>query len=690
MRSDRPRSSFWRFVLINAVAACATVAGSAQAQTPDSPPPAPPPGASDPARPPLVPGGDVAPANPAPPPAGSAAGDAGAGSSAAAGGPVAPGAPGTPGSAPSPGGTVGGSPHEVFAEDWWTHTRPVFEIHGYFRTRAELFHNFNLGRADLPNTALWQPPLDYSYTDTSNQVHAVRLCGSSPAEADAKECGNKTQSSANMRFRINPEMHISDNLRIMSQIDMLDNVVLGSTPGGYYNTINQGTLVVGPQNPYVPRAAFTTTTDVPTAGQNSWQNSVSVKRAWGEYMTPVGLLRFGRQPNQWGLGILANAGDGYDADWQSTSDRFMFITGIKSLDLYFAGAWDFPNEGAVSSVPSERQGQPYDLSQLDDVNQYVLVVTRRRAADLAKQDLVQGKAVLNGGIFAVYRNQYLSNDVASSPSSNASLGQGYSQLQEGLNRRNAEVFIPDVWGQILYRKFRFEFEGVAYQGSIENTKDVGSDYTGALNRTGWKVRQYMFATQTELRAIEDRLRIQFGFGWASGDPDVGEGATGISPKGLQLQPQRDFDRTFSMARFHPNYRVDLILFRNILSRVQGAYYFRPSVDYDFARNLNGQKFGGSAAVIWSRASQFVQTPGHKRDLGVELDLTLYYQSKDGSLNDNPEKKGGFYTMLQYGVLFPLGGLGYQQGEKDQAAAQIGLALDTSAAQIIRWYSGVMF
>ena len=64
----------------------------------------------------------------------------------------------------------------------------------------------------------------------------------------------------------------------------------------------------------------------------------------------------------------------------------------------------------------------------------------------------------------------------------------------------------------------------------------------------------------------------------------------------------------------------LILFRNILTRVQGAYYFRPSVDYDFIRDTNGQQLGGGAAVIWSRASEFIQTPGHERDLGIELDL----------------------------------------------------------------------
>ncbi len=126
----------------------------------------------------------------------------------------------------------------------------------------------------------------------------------------------------------------------------------------------------------------------------------------------------------------------------------------------------------------------------------------------------------------------------------------------------------------------------------------------------------------------------------------------------------------STFAFHPDYRVDLIFFRNILTRVEGAYYFRPSVDYDFLRHPNGQKFGGGAAIIWSRASEFVQAPGHKRDLGVELDLQLYYQAKDGSLNDDPTKLGGFYAMLQYGVFFPLGGLTTCRASRSRRAARI--------------------
>ena len=42
---------------------------------------------------------------------------------------------------------------------------------------------------------------------------------------------SKTQAGANLRLRLNPEIHVSDNLRIMTQVDILDNVVLGLDDG---------------------------------------------------------------------------------------------------------------------------------------------------------------------------------------------------------------------------------------------------------------------------------------------------------------------------------------------------------------------------------------------------------------------------------------------------------------------------
>jgi uncharacterized protein (TIGR04551 family) len=311
-------------------------------------------------------------------------------------------------------------------------------------------------------------------------------------------------------------------------------------------------------------------------------------------------------------------------------------------------------------------------------------VVRRRNADLAKLDLARGDVVVNGGVYAVYRQQFLHADAEG-----AGLGASPGQIRDSYARRGAWAVIPDFWFQFMWNKFRFEAEAAFIAGGLESTeRSPGTSNFQNPNDpddNGWDLLQFGLTMQSEFRAVEDKLRLQFGFGYATGDADV----EGLQPPAEGLSPQLTFDRNFSTFRFHPDYRVDLILWRNILNRVQGAYYFRPSVEYDFLRDFDGQRLGGGAAVIWSRASEFVQTPGNARDLGLELDFTIYYQAKDGALNDDLDKMGGFYTMIQYGVMFPLGGLGYLPGE-EQDFLDSNNETELSTAQILRWYLGIMF
>src|SRR5690606_22796827 len=154
---------------------------------------------------------------------------------------------------PTNDGTIGRRPSEVYSEDWWAHTRPTVELHGYFRTRGELFHNFFLGRHSAfgqDDANLWAPPQDHSFTDVTGRRRSVLLCGQPNAQGAFGECQDKTQSHANLRLRLNPEIHISDNLRIMSQVDLLDNLVLGSTPDAYaMRPATPGPTGYGPANP---------------------------------------------------------------------------------------------------------------------------------------------------------------------------------------------------------------------------------------------------------------------------------------------------------------------------------------------------------------------------------------------------------------------------------------------------------
>jgi len=592
--------------------------------------------------------------------------------------------------------------NRAFAEDWWSHARPILELHGYFRTRAELFHNFSLGRVNAPGESLWAPPSDNRYTGLSNSWGPL-VC--SP---DNSPCKNKTQSSANLRFRLNPELHVSDNLRVISQIDLLDNLVLGSTPAGYANQpAAGGGYSVITRSGYSPLSLFDNTTEPPSAGINGYKDSVRVKRVWGEYSTPVGQLRFGRMPDHFGLGMYHNAGDGYDDDEQSTIDRILFITNFEALDLYVGGSWDFPNEGATSESLQSPGAQPYDLAQLDDVDQLSLIILHQKSPQLQRLALTRGELLINGGAYVQYRTQTLANDLSGACAANtdtpgaAALGCGPGTISAGYVRRNATIWTPDLWMQLLYKHFRFDAEAVTIQGKMDNSLTDGYDYETAPGSHGWRFNAWGVATQLQQKLLEDRLQLGFDFGWASGDPDVDktglQGSSSTERGDLGLQPgtnglQRQVgDHTFSTFRFHPSYRVDLILHRNLLTRVQGTYYFRPNIAYDFVRKPDGLRLGGAFAGIWSRASEFVQAPGHKRDLGIELNGTLYFQSKDGVLNDRPGTLGGFYTMIQYGVMFPLDGLGYPADVGNRLNTQLHSgAADLSTPQILRWYLGVFF
>src|SRR6478752_2838417 len=368
---------------------------------------------------------------------------------------------------------------DVFAEDWWAHARPVLELHGNFRVRAELFYQFALGRVDAPEKAMWPQPADNYFVDQISKQHGPQMCtpdengaGSNNAGTSATyACKTGTQAGANLRFRLDPELHISDNLRVISQIDLFDNIVLGSTPSEYRNTPSVGGYAVAARSGYTPIGFNTASTEAPTSGVNSLRNSIQVKRAWAEYATPVGELRFGRMPNHWGLGILNNAGDGHDDNYQSTIDRIQFTTGLKPLDLYVTGAWDFINEGATSDNIGIYRGQPYDLAQSDDVSQYMLAITRRKGREMTRLALARGEVVLNAGIQVQYRHQLLADDnngvkdgTCGSNAASLSCAPGDIEYQ----RRAASTWTPDLWLQLLYKKFRFEAEAVTIQGNMDN------------------------------------------------------------------------------------------------------------------------------------------------------------------------------------------------------------------------------
>lgn len=508
--------------------------------------------------------------------------------------------------------------------DWDDRPVDMFELHGYLRVRGDLFHKLHIARLNSGHVSYWSSGFPGSNYYPPRPYDNITVdC------ADEEGCsfGNNTFAGANMRFRFEPIINLGDRVRILAQIDLLDNMVLGSTPEGHYFEPSG----VGGRSPWIPLRAFSSTQVAPSS-RNSLAEAISVRRVWAEVMTPFGQLQFGRMGSHWGLGMLANSGNELDSDWGDNVDRIMLATRLWGM-LLVPGV-EFVGSGTTTQLWSDIQGgQAMDAAQMDDIMQYFLVIARRLPREEQEERMRRGDLVVNGGLYFVFRNQVLSQEYVAADSADSS---EHSEM----TLRNAWAVIPDLWFQLYYRGFHLEFELAYIGGSIENTEDESYDASSATD-----IHQIGGAIRADYTMMNGQLNFGLEFGYASGDAEF-EGLTPRQARGTMTQapgyPGSGMagSDVNSLFRFDPDFNVDLILFEQILGQVAGAYYFRPWVQYEFIRGTVGIR----GDVIYALASEPLSTIGNSPHLGIEIDIALWYRAAPPH---------NFVAMLQYGVLFPL-------------------------------------
>lgn len=480
----------------------------------------------------------------------------------------------------------------------------LLELDGYFRMRTEWLKNFSQGFQSDPDLggAPWLQPLGCA----------------SRADTGAP-CDDNTQS-ANMRLRLRPTFNLSEGTAVHTELDLLDNVVLGSTP----DTNDPGAGSLG---------AFGDNQAAPEAGVNSLSDSIVVRRAWAEVALPLGTLKFGRMPNSWGMGMMNNAGGqdpmtgayDTDAEFGDTVDRASFAAAIPGTNLRASAAIDWPSTALVSSQTSaNRAGQPWDLDDNDDVNQYVLTISRVDSPTVFADTAARGETAVNWGVYFGYRTQSWADDL-----SNFELG---GTLEDGaVVGRGYKAYNPNVWFKLARGPFEAELEATAVFGTVERLDDLG--LTEAMD-----IAQFGAVARASVKLLDGKLRLGVESGLASGDQ------WDNTPEGSLHVSQADYlgsgnDSTLSRFVFDREYKVDLILFRELYGAVTNAVYAKPSLSYDLTKSITFK-----AANITSFAMRPVATPGNASGLGVEFDSELGYTN------------GGFFAGISYGVLFPLAGL----------------------------------
>ncbi len=532
----------------------------------------------------------------------------------------------------------------------WAPKRPMqlLEMDGYLRLRTDFFYKPHL--------------------------NLKQIAGSPPPAFPNNPGGHmKTQKqfwSTNMRLRLEPTFNIHETVKIHMTVDVFDNMILGSTPEGFNTLYGQDWQNVG-RIPYASFNAFSATQEPVDKGYNSRFDPIRIKHAWAEVLTPLGLLKFGRMPSHWGLGILANSGmckeaakwtvqssaspgNCLDSDYEDIADRVMFATRIPGIGLIVALGYDFVSSGLDTSLTAlfnnQRQGQPYDLIQSDNVHQGIIAVAKVNKPEEVRELLAQDRLVINYGFYGVFRRQKSDYHYQTQVDPRLSVGDHLANIVP----RDAWAIIPDLWFRLNWGHLQVEFEGTLIGGKINHLDDTGS-------LKSLKILQYGFVLRSQYAFLNDTLRVRLEVGHASGDDNMEARDHQLNYRQTSIIPDNSNDKYNTLFKFDPSYYVDLIFFREIMGTVYNATYYKPTVEYDISSVL-----GVRADAIFSMANQPVATPGNSQWYGIELDADVEYRNLPH----------GFIAGLAYGVFFPLSALNYP-------AALYGTYQDAKPAQTVQ-------
>jgi uncharacterized protein (TIGR04551 family) len=459
------------------------------------------------------------------------------------------------------------------------HTQIV--IHGGLRTRITDLYNLDLDRGlDARGQPLFPVPLG----------------------------GGQSVDSMDLRARTDLAVYAPGlGVAVKARIDWLDNVALGGDPD------------LGNGSP------GTSTGQRPTA--------VVIKRAWGEALTPFGTVAAGRMGAHLGLGIVANGGDCEDCDHGDAADRFAFVSPIAGHLL--AIAYDITSRGPftrsrddgrlIALEPSDRTAGP--TVGLFKVHSPA-ALARRADANLVS---------LEYAAYVSHRTQ--DRDVPASYLPTATPPTTFTNVD--LTARGFSATAAGGWLRLSGAQFRVEAELAYATATIAQPSLIpGAEITEAVTSN-----QLGLAIESDL-AIGG-LRLGLDGGYASGDdapgfgafPKVGEAAP-VAGSLDGAQANLPSDHTVDNFRFHPDYHIDQILFREIIGTITDAIYVRPHVRTTLF-TVGAGRLEAGLAMITSWAVQATSTPSGQRALGIELDPELRYTSRDG-----------FAATIAYGLFSP--------------------------------------
>jgi uncharacterized protein (TIGR04551 family) len=341
--------------------------------------------------------------------------------------------------------------------------------------------------------------------------------------------------------------------------------------------------------------------------------------------------------NDFGLGMLANAGNCPDCDGGDSVDRVAFVTPL--LGHIWAFAYDFTATGPF--VPGKDGNSVISVDPAVWVHTLTFAVLRYHTPPAVRRRAAADKATFDYGLTASYRWQ--NKDI---PATYLPTAQPVPIDAAQVMARGYTASALDTWARLAGPGYRVEIEAAYLHAKV----DQASLIPGVLYKVPVTSDQLGVALESDFGDKQNAWSIGLDAGYASGDSAPGFGAfpapgqTAPKPGDLDgPQANPPYDTTVNNFRFNTNYLIDRILFHEIIGTVTDAVYLRPHARIEPVRWSKGSLELGLFSVI-SFAAQPTSTPSGQRPLGVEIDPTVTYRSDYG-----------FEAALEQATLIPLSG-----------------------------------
>ncbi len=382
------------------------------------------------------------------------------------------------------------------------------------------------------------------------RTRARFIDGATYRSASANNNGSENVAFADTTLRLTPQLSLTDSVTLRAQIDVFDNNIWG---GQTDQLLGGGSTLVN--SSISPSDKFRGSILHGNGSENCLNFGVfcaveqdagffNVRMLHADIVLPndLGFVRIGRQPFDWGMGILANGG------WDPSSDGGFLVDRFLWLKTFSAGEESTLTTIFVSDRITQGTGLQTGGGDGWDGGAVALVFNHPNAGGV--------NFTLGGYVFPyIHQDDFLGEQFSLPP------GTGFGDLDRYTLYSGLIDLKTDAW------KFTGEL-----QGGFGELRNVGGNKVDIKNALLWAFRaEYLAPTIDYLNVAGAE------FGWADGDENDGAWTDGQDIEG-------------GVIVFSPAYNIDSLLFKHVMpsiyqdahgnilvktdASVQNAYYAR--------------------------------------------------------------------------------------------------------------------